>query len=682
MREVRRRLDLADAVPPSRRHRGEPHGPIGRPIEPPAHPHAGGWAPAGAPLGAAPAARLIGLPAAFPAHPHAGGRAQAGVPLSAALAVGGHSREGYPPAIPALRSDAPGRAAYRRGSLPDVRDAAGQQLALHNFDADVLASTSRDTEAAKARTIDAIFDMWGLTYPPLTVASVRALGASLKLGGYRSAKSYLALARKRHEQGDHPVSPALAQALKDARRSCERGLGPARKVEGLPLGQLDRLPRGNEAWVPGGPLAPFRMLVAGCWWLTREIEISTAPAAMITFRMTPSGLQASWLLPASKADPSALGQERTHGCCCGSGVFANVCPAHALWAQRATLRALFPDRHDEAGMPNLDLPLFPSAQGTAVSKEAVVATIREAARRLGLPATSADGWPLWSGHSLRAGGAQSLAQAGLDIWIIQLLGRWGSSVVLEYVRQAPLLASHSWAARASVAARPPAGAMMTSPQLVTLRAARQALQRRRARVRPLGECAPAAVAGRDASGGSQAAPPVDSDAVDAALEPLRERLGALEVAVPAVRLELSEVRRALELEVSRPVSSDAEDAATAPSLRERVEQDMEETSPLEGVVLMQNTVKNHVGIDGFVVHAVLVAESGPPEARTGIARCLWQFGAGVNAARVHAMPGIYKHLCERCFPELRGVHKKRAALRAKAIRRHGGEMGAQSSRTP
>ncbi|CAK0820375.1 unnamed protein product [Prorocentrum cordatum] len=544
--------------------------------------------------------------------------------------------------------------------MPGVGPKLAQQLALHNFDADVLASTSRDTEAAKARTIDAIFDMWGLTYPPLTVASVRALGASsLKLGGHRSARSHLALARKRHEQGDHPVSPALAQALKDARRSCERGLGPARKVEGLPLGQLDRLPRGSEAWAPRGPLAPFRMLVAGCWWLTREIEISTAPAAMVTFRMTPSGLQASWLLPASKADPSALGQERTHGC---SGAFANVCPAHALWAQRATLRALFPDRHDEAGMPNLDLPLFPSAQGTAVSKEAVVATIQEAARRLGLPATSADGWPLWSGHSLRAGGAQSLAQAGLDIWIIQLLGRWGSSVVLEYARQAPLLASQTWAARASVTARPLAGEVMTSPQLVALRAARQALRRRRTRARPSGESAPSAAAGRDAPGGSQAAPPVDSDAVDAALEPLRERLGALEVAVPAVRLELSEVRGALELE--------------------QVEQDMEETSPLEGVVLLQNTAKSHVGIDGFVVHAVLAAESGPPEARTGIARCLWQFGAGVNAARAHAMPGIYKQLCERCFPELRGVHKKRAALRAKAIRRHGGEMGAQSSRTP
>eukprot|EP00959_Pyramimonas_sp_CCMP1952_P009340 194935-Pyramimonas_sp.AAC.1 len=71
---------------------------------------------------------------------------------------------------------------------------------------------------------------------------------------------------------------------------------------------------------------------------------------------------------------------------------------------------------------------------------------------------------------------------------------------------------------------------MTSPQLVALRAARQALRRRRTRARPSGESAPSAAAGRDAPGGSQAAPPVDSDAVDAALEPLRERLGALEVA--------------------------------------------------------------------------------------------------------------------------------------------------------
>ena len=60
-----------------------------------------------------------------------------------------------------------------------------------------------------------------------------------------------------------------------------------------------------------------------------------------------------------------------------------------------------------------------------------------------------DGSARVSGHSLRATGAQGLARAGVDVWAIQLLGRWGSSTVLEYVREVPLEVSTSWAARAA-----------------------------------------------------------------------------------------------------------------------------------------------------------------------------------------------------------------------------------------
>ena len=39
---------------------------------------------------------------------------------------------------------------------------------------------------------------------------------------------------------------------------------------------------------------------------------------------------------------------------------------------------------------------------------------------------------------MRVSGAQSLAWAGVDVWPIQLIGRWKSSAVLAYVREAPL----------------------------------------------------------------------------------------------------------------------------------------------------------------------------------------------------------------------------------------------------
>jgi len=154
-----------------------------------------------------------------------------------------------------------------------------------------------------------------------------------------------------------------------------------------------------------------------------------------------------WHLPASKTDAEARGVARAHGCCCSAASPAS-CPFHAVESQLSRLRRLFPGRWSADG-PAADLPLFPAADGTVVTKEAMVQTIVEAARRLGVPLSSPDASARVSGHSLRVSGAQGLARAGVDSWAIQLLGRWGSSAVLGYIREVPLELSASWATRAA-----------------------------------------------------------------------------------------------------------------------------------------------------------------------------------------------------------------------------------------
>ena len=46
---------------------------------------------------------------------------------------------------------------------------------------------------------------------------------------------------------------------------------------------------------------------------------------------------------------------------------------------------------------------------------------------------------------LRATGAQGLARRGVDLWAIQLLGRWGSDAVRSYVREVALERATTWA---------------------------------------------------------------------------------------------------------------------------------------------------------------------------------------------------------------------------------------------
>ena len=154
-----------------------------------------------------------------------------------------------------------------------------------------------------------------------------------------------------------------------------------------------------------------------------------------------------WYLPASKTDTKARGVARAHGCSCTTSAKPS-CPYHAVLDQLDRLRRLFPDRWSSSG-PADDLPLFPAEDGSVVTKDRMVATIVEAARRLHVPLEAPDGSARVSGHSLRVTGAQGLAKAGLDVWAIQLLGRWGSAAVLGYIREVPLELAATWAAKAA-----------------------------------------------------------------------------------------------------------------------------------------------------------------------------------------------------------------------------------------
>ena len=56
--------------------------------------------------------------------------------------------------------------------------------------------------------------------------------------------------------------------------------------------------------------------------MLREIELSLARIHHLSFSRGPLGfLEVTWLLPASKMDPGAVGISRSHGCSCGTCIF-------------------------------------------------------------------------------------------------------------------------------------------------------------------------------------------------------------------------------------------------------------------------------------------------------------------------------------------------------------------------
>eukprot|EP00971_Amphidinium_carterae_P349352 6490973-Amphidinium_carterae.1 len=84
------------------------------------------------------------------------------------------------------------------------------------------------------------------------------------------------------------------------------------------------------------------------------------------------------------------------------------------------------------------LPLFPTERGETPSKHCMIETIRAAAQKVGIGVHDEYGQPKFGGHSLRTGGAHYLAQHGVELLKIELLGRWRSPLVTHYAGLAPL----------------------------------------------------------------------------------------------------------------------------------------------------------------------------------------------------------------------------------------------------
>ena len=82
------------------------------------------------------------------------------------------------------------------------------------------------------------------------------------------------------------------------------------------MGEVAFLDLGAAPMVDRGPIGPGNLLVAGPFFMLREIEASLAMWRSVSFN--DSKLIITWVLPASKSDPQALGKSRTWGCPCMS----------------------------------------------------------------------------------------------------------------------------------------------------------------------------------------------------------------------------------------------------------------------------------------------------------------------------------------------------------------------------
>ena len=73
-------------------------------------------------------------------------------------------------------------------------------------------------------------------------------------------------------------------------------------------------------------------------------------------------------------------------------------------------------------------PFFKFKSGNTLTKTAFTQHVRVALQAVGLPESQ------FAGHSFQIGAATTAASAGVEDSTIRMLGRWSSSVFLQYIR--------------------------------------------------------------------------------------------------------------------------------------------------------------------------------------------------------------------------------------------------------
>ena len=330
------------------------------------------------------------------------------------------------------RSLAPVRREYKRGSA-EIADTLAQdpdQLiqAQLSYEGAKMAKSSLGPQASRLRWWEIRAAKHCMDPFPLDLRKVRLIGTLLFAGGYRSAGLYLSTIKKEHVKRGHDWSQALALEATEANRAFDRGKGPNKQSGHIDIDAAIKSGGFTAVWPPSvhGPALPFHALAVSTFWLMREVELSTAQLGSITLVEGVGCGVAHVNLPVSKGDVHALGKVRSHCCCCST---TDSCP---VWA----LKRLYEDALDRAGgHANLcwrDAPLCPTSAGGYPTKEGVVDCCEVIGDRYGKI-----GGKL-TGHLGRIGGAIRMALAGLELWRIQVFGRWGSSAILGYIQDAPV----------------------------------------------------------------------------------------------------------------------------------------------------------------------------------------------------------------------------------------------------
>ena len=335
------------------------------------------------------------------------------------------------------RADLPRAWQGKRANLQAALDAAQpnqRHQALQDLEDDMMARSTNPAMESRLRTYRVICNAWEMEPFPLSMSNVRAFGASMKKGSYRSAAVYyqtLCTYQQRNLSTDVP--PLVRRCIRDCVRSIRRGLGASTLKDAFDGRLLGHLDTGDED-VPFDFDNPFHardVCVIGMWFMLREQELAGARMSHLTL----SGNEVCLSIPIHKTDTYGSLCERRLKCSCAVRQHG-LCVWHA--AERHMIRLGM-----RSDIPtSIRSPLFPTSSGQTASKYQFILMMRRVISSTGTDTMRLDPEgsmkERFAGHTLRVTGAQLMASCGVPVQLIQLLGGWASAAIQRYVQESPM----------------------------------------------------------------------------------------------------------------------------------------------------------------------------------------------------------------------------------------------------
>jgi len=316
------------------------------------------------------------------------------------------------------RQVAPARSAGGRGDLPS----------------DDVAQLTSKQEVSRIKC-------WGAHggRVPLTPENLIATTVALRRRKYRTAENVLYSIKGEHISKGHPWSPAMALALRRARRIATRKLGPAKQAKACDLIKVVRMMR-KKMKIKSKMRQPYHTIVAGSMLMYRGDEVVHVQEKDVYFDEKYGVKNVSVRLSHSKTDPRARGFTVRWSCVCNSEIEKKneYDEEAAMLCLCCVMRAMALARHGEVKNRTTALPWFDTKEGAMLKTSDIAKALQALDKVEDIAVDDCFNSPaVFGAHSLRITGARWWYEKGMSEELIKKLARWASEMIVRYLADAP-----------------------------------------------------------------------------------------------------------------------------------------------------------------------------------------------------------------------------------------------------